>query len=180
MYSSMTSLVRMRPSNTSVDSISHSTMSCWRLSGCRTRNTTTSRANIKFKMWNQLLNRNESEVAKWVLTSRASNRPNQGLQAHPWCHKLLRVVSTRTHPLARCSRCKASTRQASIKTRLFPRTLPTTLRITTKLDMYHNNSKMRKESRAMLMISMVMAKQSIRVDMISRFQTTKSSKLLDV
>ena len=46
--------------------------------------------------------------------------------------------------------------------------------------MYHSNSKMRKEFKAMLMISMVMAKQSIRVDMISRFQTTKSSKLLDV
>ena len=176
----MTSLVRMRHSNTSVDSIFHSTMSCWRSNGYQTKNTTTNRANSKFKMWNQLLNRNESEVAKWVLTSRASNRPNQGLQAHPWCHKLLRVVSTRTHPLARCSRCKASTRQASTKTRLFLRILPTILRITTPLDMFHNNSKMLRESRAMHLISMVMVKQSIRVDMISRFQTTKSSKLLDV
>jgi len=82
-YSLMTSLVLMRHSNTSVDSIFHSTMSCWRSNGYQTKNTTTNRANSRFKMWNQLLNRNESEVEKWVSISRASNHLSQELRVHP-------------------------------------------------------------------------------------------------
>ena len=116
-------------------------------------------------------------MEKWASTSRASSPRsiNQELQAHPWCHKRIRWITIRTPPSVRCLRCKASTRD-SIGTHLFQEAPQTTIKAVAPQATLLNNSKIHKVSRVMPRISMVMGRPSIRVDMTSRFLTTKSSR----